>query len=297
MTLIQKPTLLSNANDIIKHAFDNKYAIAHININNLEWTKTILEAAEETRTPVILGVSEGAAKYMGGYKTVCEMVNNLIEYMNITVPIVLHLDHGTYDGAFKALDAGFSSVMFDGSHLPFDENLNKSKEILIYAKKFAASVELETGTIGGEEDGVIGQGELADPIECKQLVDLGGVTMLAAGFGNIHGLYPENWKGLDFDCLKKIYEATNVPLVLHGGSGIPDDQVQKAISLGVSKINVNTECQLAFAKATREYILKNADLDYVKKGYDPRKLLKPGFTAIKEMCISKFKLFGSLGKA
>ncbi|WP_033159967.1 class II fructose-1,6-bisphosphate aldolase [Mycoplasmoides alvi] len=286
-----------NANGIIRDAHKNSYAIAHININNLEWTKAVLEAAQETRTPVILGVSEGAAKYMGGYCTVSSMLNNLMKFMKIDIPVVLHLDHGTYEGAFKALDAGFSSVMFDGSHLPFIDNLEKSKKILEYAKSFSASVELETGTIGGEEDGVIGRGELADPSECKQLVDLGNVTMLAAGFGNIHGLYPKNWEGLNFNCLETIHTITNTPLVLHGGSGIPEDQIKQAISLGISKINVNTECQLAFAEATRKYILDNKDLNYDKKGYDPRKLLKPGFDAIKEMCISKFKLFGSIGKA
>ncbi|WP_036448542.1 class II fructose-1,6-bisphosphate aldolase [Mycoplasmoides pirum] len=297
MTLLQHSTRLVNANSIIEKAHKEKYAIAHININNLEWTKSVLEAAQETKTPVILGVSEGAVKYMGGYKLIHCLVSSLLDSMDITIPVVLHLDHGSYDGTFKALDAGFTSVMFDGSHLPFNENLEKSQKVVEYAIKHNASVELETGTIGGEEDGVIGQGELADPEECKKLVDLKNVTMLAAGFGNIHGLYPENWKGLDFECLKNIHEVTNTPLVLHGGSGIPNEQVEKAISLGISKVNVNTECQLAFAEATRKYIMDNKDLDYAKKGYDPRKLLKPGCEAIKKTCIEKFTLFKSIGKA
>ncbi len=295
--MIQQFNRLVNAKEIVRKAHEGKYAVAHININNLEWAQSVLKAAQETKTPVILGVSEGAAKYMGGYKTVSAMVINLLEALDVTVPVVLHLDHGTYEGAFKALDAGFSSVMFDGSHLPFEENLEKSRKVLEHAAKFDASVELETGTIGGEEDGVMGQGELADPKECERLIALGGVTMLAAGFGNIHGIYPDNWKGLDFECLAKIHAAAKTPLVLHGGSGIPDAQVERAISLGVSKINVNTECQLAFARATREYVKADKDIDYAKKGYDPRKLLKPGCEAIKKTCVDKFTLFKSLGKA
>lgn len=297
MTLIQNLNRLVNAKEMIQKAFNENYAIAHININNLEWTKAVLEAAQETNTPVILGVSEGAGKYMGGYKTIHAMVINLMEYMNITIPVALHLDHGSFDGVFHALDAGFTSAMFDGSHLPFAENLEKSKKVIEYAQRVNASIEVETGTIGGEEDGVIGQGELANPDECKKLVNLGGVTMLAAGFGNIHGIYPNNWTGLNFELLKKIREITNIALVLHGGSGIPDEQIKKAILSGINKVNVNTECQLAFQEATRKYIIENKDIDYDKKGFDPRKLLKPGYDAIKSKCIEKFTLFGCLGKA
>lgn len=297
MTLAQLPNRLSNAKAMVGKAFKENYAIPHININNLEWIKAALLAAEETKTPLILGVSEGAAKYMCGYKTVYEMVVNAMEYLDIKVPVALHLDHGSFEATFKALDAGFTSVMFDGSHLLFEENLEKSKAVVEYANKFNASVELEVGTIGGEEDGVIGSGQLADPNECVKLIEIGGVTLLAAGFGNIHGIYPPNWAGLNFDRLKEIREVTKMPLVLHGGSGIPDEQVKKAISLGINKVNVNTECQLAFAEATRKYIEAKKDLEYDKKGFDPRKLLKPGFEGIKEKCIEKFKLFGALGKA
>lgn len=288
---------LVNVNDMIQKAVEGKYAIAHINTNNLEWTTAILEAAQETNSPVIIGVSEGAAKYQNGFKNVFDMVNNTMEYLNITVPVALHLDHGSYEGAKKALEAGFSSVMFDGSHYELSENLTKTKEIVELAKKYNASVEAEVGTIGGEEDGVIGQGEVADPKECKMIADL-NVSILAAGIGNIHGLYPKNWKGLDFKVLAEIKDTIpSTGLVLHGGTGIPADQIRKAISLGVVKINVNTECQIAFAQATRKYIQEKKDLDEKKKGFDPRKLLKPGKEAIKAMVIEKMTLFGSLGKA
>lgn len=298
MALIERPHIrLANAFDIIKKAQAQKYAVPHVNINNLEWTKAVLSAAEESKTPVILGVSEGAAKYMGGFDTVFGMVSGLVEYLQTTVPVVLHLDHGTKEGAFKALEAGFTSVMFDGSHLPFAANKEASLAVLERAREVGASVELETGTIGGEEDGVVGRGELADPAECVELYKLPGVTMLAAGFGNIHGIYPDNWQGLAFDRLEEIAQATNAPLVLHGGSGIPDEQVQRAIALGVCKVNVNTECQLAFAEATRKYIEAGSDLDLHKKGFDPRKLLKPGYEAIKAKCLEKFALFGALNKA
>lgn len=290
-------TRLVNVKDMVNKARENGYAIAHINTNNLEWTKAILDAAQSTNSPVIIGVSEGAAKYQGGFKTVASIVSNLMDYMDITVPVALHLDHGSYEGAIKALESGFSSVMFDGSHLNFDENITKTKEIIEIAKKYNASVEAEVGSIGGEEDGVIGEGELACPNQCKEMASL-DIQMLAAGIGNIHGLYPSNWKGLNFDVLSKIAESTNkMPLVLHGGTGINDEMIKKAISLGISKINVNTECQIAFAKATREYIQSGADLDTVKKGFDPRKLLKPGYEAIKNTVIEKMRLFGSLGKA
>lgn len=285
-----------NMNAIAEKAKKGKYAIAHINTNNLEWAKAILEVAQETKTPIIIGVSEGAAKYQCGYKTVYNMINSMMEYMNITVPVVLHLDHGSYEGAFKAIDAGFSSVMFDGSHYSFEENYKKTQEILAYAKKHNVSVEAEVGSIGGEEDGVIGEGEIADPQQCKKMADL-GITVLAAGCGNIHGLYPENWKGLNFKVLDDISKTANIGIVLHGGSGIPNDQITKAISLGITKINVNTECQLAYAAATRKYIEAKGDLDTVKKGYDPRKLIKPGFQAIKDTILEKIQLFGSIGKA
>lgn len=288
---------LVNVNGMIQKAIEGKYAIAHINTNNLEWTTAILEAAQETNSPVIIGVSEGAAKYQNGFKNVYDMVTNTMEYLNITVPVALHLDHGSYEGAKKALEAGFSSVMFDGSHYKLEENIAKTKEIVELAKKYNASVEAEVGTIGGEEDGVIGQGEVADPKECKLISDL-NVSILAAGIGNIHGLYPKNWKGLNFDVLAEIKDTIpTTGLVLHGGTGIPANQIKKAISLGVVKINVNTECQIAFAEATRKYIQEKKDLDEKKKGYDPRKLLKPGKEAIKNMVIEKMKLFGSLGKA
>ncbi|WP_027119779.1 class II fructose-1,6-bisphosphate aldolase [[Mycoplasma] testudinis] len=290
-------TRLQNTKAMIEKAFKNNYAVPHININNLEWIKAALTAAQETKTPLILGVSEGAAKYMGGYKIAFHMVDDLMETLDITVPVALHLDHGSFDATFKAMDAGFTSVMFDGSHLPFEENFAKSKEVIANALKHNVSVEVEVGTIGGEEDGVIGSGELADPKDCIKLLSLGNITMLAAGFGNIHGIYPANWKGLNFERLQEIRKVTNMPLVLHGGSGIPNEQIQKAVNLGINKVNVNTECQLAFAEATRKYIEEKKDLDLHKKGYDPRKLLKPGTDAIKAMCIEKFTLFGAVGKA
>ncbi|EGZ31674.1 class II fructose-1,6-bisphosphate aldolase [Malacoplasma iowae] len=287
---------LVNVTEMTKKARANKYAIAHINTNNLEWLKAILDAANSTNSPIIVGVSEGAAKYQCGFKNIVDMTNNLMEYMDIKVPVALHLDHGSYEGAVEALKAGFTSVMFDGSHFPFEENLAKTKEIIELAKKYGASVEAEVGTIGGEEDGVIGAGEVANPEECQKIAEL-DIQMLAAGIGNIHGLYPENWKGLSFDTLKEISSKVSKPLVLHGGTGIPEDQIKKAISLGISKINVNTECQVAFAEATRKYIEDKKDLDTKAKGFDPRKLLKPGTEAIKKTIIEKLTLFGSLGKA
>ena len=272
-----------------------KYAVGHFNINNLEWTKAVLLTAEELRSPVILGVSEGAGKYMCGFKTVADMVKAMVDSLGITVPVALHLDHGSYEGAKKCIEAGFSSVMFDGSHYPIEENIEKTKELVAICKEKGLSLEAEVGAIGGEEDGVIGGGEVADPNECKMIADL-GVSMLAAGIGNIHGKYPANWAGLNFDVLAKISEITDpMPLVLHGGTGIPADMIKKAISLGFSKINVNTECQLAFADATRKYIEAGKDLE--GKGFDPRKLLAPGAEAIKDMVITKIKLFGSEGKA
>jgi fructose-bisphosphate aldolase class II len=272
-----------------------KYAVGQFNINNLEWTKAILLTAEELKSPVILGVSEGAGKYMCGYKTVVGMVKGMIEELGITVPVALHLDHGSYEGAKKCIEAGFSSVMFDGSHYPIEENIAKTKELVAVCNELGLSLEAEVGAIGGEEDGVVGSGEVADPKECKMIADL-GVTMLAAGIGNIHGKYPENWAGLSFDTLDDIQKLTgDMPLVLHGGTGIPADMIQKAISLGVSKINVNTECQLAFAAATREYVEAGKDLQ--GKGFDPRKLLAPGFEAIKATVKEKMELFGSIGKA
>ncbi len=297
MFLKKKNTNLVNLIEMTKNAHDNKYAIPHININNLEWIGASLDAAQESKSPIILGVSEGAAKYQFGFKTIVDMVNNIIDYKNITVPVALHLDHGSFEGAKQALEAGFSSVMFDGSHYPIEENISKTKEILKLSKKYNASVEAEVGSIGGEEDGVVGAGELADPQECKQIADL-GVAILAAGIGNIHGLYPKNWKGLSLDILTEINKVTEgTPLVLHGGTGIPEAQIKKAISLGISKINVNTECQIAFAKATRKYIESKKDLDNAKKGFDPRKLLKPGTEAIKQTVIEKMALFGSKNKA
>ena len=280
---------------MLEKAHAGHYAVGQFNINNLEWTKMILLAAQETNSPVILGVSEGAGKYMTGYKTVADMVKAMIDEMGITVPVALHLDHGSYEGAKKCIEAGFSSVMFDGSHYPFEENVEKSKEIIALAHSQGISVECEVGAIGGEEDGVIGGGEVADPEECAKIAAL-GVDMLAAGIGNIHGKYPENWKGLNFDVLAEIQAKTNgKPLVLHGGSGIPTDMIKKAISLGVSKINVNTECQLVFADATRKYIEAGKDLE--GKGFDPRKLLAPGCNAIKELVIDKIKEFGSDNQA
>ena len=287
--------MLVSAKEMLNKAKAGHYAVGQFNINNLEWTKSILLAAEETRSPVILGVSEGAGKYMTGYKTVVGMVNGMLEELNISVPVALHLDHGSDEGCYKCIEAGFSSIMFDGSHYPIEENVEKTKELVKVAKGKGMSVEAEVGSIGGEEDGVIGKGECADPEECKAVADL-GVTMLAAGIGNIHGKYPENWEGLSFDTLDAIQQLTgDMPLVLHGGTGIPDDMIKKAISLGVAKINVNTECQLAFADATRKYIEAGKDLE--GKGFDPRKLLAPGAEAIKDMVITKIKLFGSVGKA
>jgi fructose-bisphosphate aldolase class II len=287
--------MLVSAKEMLNKARDGKYAVGQFNINNLEWTKAILLTAQENNSPVILGVSEGAGKYMGGYSTVVGMVNGLIKELKITVPVSLHIDHGSYEGALKVIEAGFSSVMFDGSHYPIDENIEKTKEIIKIATEKGISVEAEVGSIGGEEDGVVGAGEIADASECKLIADL-GVTMLAAGIGNIHGKYPANWKGLDFEALAKIKAATgNVPLVLHGGTGIPAEMIQEAISLGVAKINVNTELQLTFAEATRKYIEAGKDLQ--GKGFDPRKLLAPGFEAIKTAVKEKMELFGSVNKA
>ncbi len=286
---------LVNAKEMVQKAKEGHYAVGAFNINNLEWTKAILLAAEETKSPVMLGVSEGANKYMTGYKVVASMVKAMVETLNITVPVALHLDHGTYEGAKAALAAGYTSVMFDGSHYPFEENVEKTVEIVELAKKYNASVEAEVGSIGGEEDGVVGMGEFADPEECKKIASL-GIDMLAAGIGNIHGVYPENWPGLNFDVLEQIKEkCPGMPLVLHGGTGIPEDMIKEAISLGVCKINVNTECQLAFAAATRKYIEEGKD--QVKKGFDPRKLLAPGTEAIKELVKQKMTVFGSVGKA
>ena len=287
--------MLVSAKEMLNKAREGKYAVGQFNINNLEWTKAILLTAQENNSPVILGVSEGAGKYMGGYKTIVGMVNGMLEELNITVPVALHLDHGSYEGALKVIEAGFSSVMFDGSHYSIEENIAKTKEIVEIAHSKGISVEAEVGSIGGEEDGVVGTGEVADPNECKLIADL-GVDMLAAGIGNIHGQYPENWAGLNFDALEAINKATgDMPLVLHGGTGIPAEMIQKAISLGVSKINVNTECQLSFAAATREYIEAGKDLQ--GKGFDPRKLLAPGFEAIKATVKEKMELFGSINKA
>lgn len=287
--------MLVSAKKMLQDAVKGNYAVGHFNINNLEWTKAILLTAQENNSPVILGVSEGAGKYMCGYKTVTEMVKAMIEELKITVPVALHLDHGTYEGAQKALAAGFSSIMFDGSHYPIEENLEKTKEIVAICHEKGVSVEAEVGSIGGEEDGVIGAGEIADPNECKKIADL-GIDFLAAGIGNIHGKYPANWKGLDFDALAKIKELIgDMPLVLHGGTGIPEDMIKKAISLGVAKINVNTECQLSFADATRKYIEAGKDLE--GKGFDPRKLLAPGFDAIKATVKEKMEMFGSVGRA
>lgn len=280
---------------MLQKAKAGKYAVGQFNINNLEWTKAILQTAEELKSPVILGVSEGAGKYMCGYKTVVGMVNGMLEGLNITVPVALHLDHGSYGAAKECIEAGFSSIMFDGSHYAIEENIEKTKELVELTNKLGISLEAEVGAIGGEEDGVIGSGEVADPNECKMIADL-GVTMLAAGIGNIHGKYPANWAGLSFDTLAEIQKLTGtMPLVLHGGTGIPDDMIKKAISLGVSKINVNTECQLVFADATRKYIEAGKDLE--GKGFDPRKLLAPGVEAIKAKVKEKIELFGSNGKA
>lgn len=287
--------MLVSATEMLNKAKAGHYAVGQFNINNLEWTKMVLQAAQENNSPVILGVSEGAGKYMTGFKTVAAMVSAMIDEMKITVPVALHLDHGTYEGAKKCIAAGFSSVMFDGSHYGIEENIQKTREIIELAHSLGISVEAEVGAIGGEEDGVIGGGEVADPDECKMIADL-GVDMLAAGIGNIHGVYPANWKGLNFEVLAAIQEKTGtMPLVLHGGTGIPDDMIKKAIDLGVSKINVNTECQLVFAEATRQYI--EAGKDKQGKGFDPRKLLAPGAAAIKDKVTEKMILFGSVGKA
>lgn len=287
--------MLVSVKEMLNKARDGKYAVGQFNINNLEWTKAVLLTAQELNSPVILGVSEGAGKYMAGYKTVVGMVNGMMEEQKITVPVALHLDHGSYDGCLKCIEAGFSSVMFDGSHYPIDENIDKTKALVKICADKGLSLEAEVGAIGGEEDGVVGNGEIADPNECKQIADL-GVTMLAAGIGNIHGKYPESWKGLSFDTLAEIKNLVgDMPLVLHGGTGIPEDMIKKAISLGVAKINVNTECQLSFADATRKYIEERKDLK--GKGFDPRKLLAPGFEAIKATVKEKMELFGSINKA
>ncbi|MBC8062024.1 MAG: class II fructose-1,6-bisphosphate aldolase [Clostridiaceae bacterium] len=287
--------MLVSVKEMLNKAREGKYAVGQFNINNLEWTKAILLSAQENNSPVILGVSEGAGKYMGGYNTVVGMVNGLLKDLKITVPVALHLDHGSYEGSLQVIEAGFSSVMFDGSHYSIEENIAKTKEIVRIAGEKGLSVEAEVGSIGGEEDGVVGGGEVADPAECKLVADL-GVTILAAGIGNIHGKYPANWKGLNFEVLAAIKALTgDVPLVLHGGTGIPEDMIKKAISLGVAKINVNTECQLVFAAATRKYI--EAGKDLTGKGFDPRKLLGPGFEAIKATVTEKIVLFGSVNKA
>ena len=287
--------MLVSAKEMLNKARDGKYAVGQFNINNLEWTKAILLTAEECNSPVILGVSEGAGKYMCGYSTIVGMVKGMIENLHITVPVALHLDHGTFEGAKACINAGFSSIMFDGSHYPIEENIAKTTALVNTCDILGISLEAEVGSIGGEEDGVIGMGECADPKECKMVADL-GVTMLAAGIGNIHGKYPANWPGLSFDTLAKIKaEVGDMPLVLHGGTGIPDDMIKKAISLGVAKINVNTECQLVFQEATRKYIEEGKDLQ--GKGFDPRKLLAPGTEAIKAKVKEKMELFGSVGKA
>ena len=287
--------MLVSATEMLKKAKAGHYAVGHFNINNLEWTKAILLTAQELNSPVILGVSEGAGKYMTGFDTVAAMVKAMDKSLGITVPVALHLDHGTYDGCYKCIKAGFTSIMFDGSHYDIDENIAKTKELVAVAHAMGMSIEAEVGSIGGEEDGVIGMGECADPNECKQIADL-GVDMLAAGIGNINGKYPANWKGLSFETLDAIQQKTGVmPLVLHGGTGIPAEMVKKAITLGVAKVNVNTECQLAFQEATRKYIEAGKDLE--GKGFDPRKLLNPGFEAIKATVKEKMELFGSVGKA
>lgn len=287
--------MLVSAKEMLDKAKAGHYAVGQFNINNLEWTKAVLLTAQELNSPVILGVSEGAGKYMTGYKTVAAMVKAMIEELGITVPVALHLDHGSYEGCLKCVEAGFSSIMFDGSHYAIDENVAKTTELVALAHSKGMSIEAEVGSIGGEEDGVIGMGECADPKECKAIADL-GVDMLAAGIGNIHGKYPANWAGLSFETLDAIQQLTgDMPLVLHGGTGIPDDMIKKAISLGVAKINVNTECQLVFAEATRKYVEAGKDLE--GKGFDPRKLLAPGFDAIKAKVKEKMELFGSVGQA
>lgn len=287
--------MLVSAKEMLDKAYSENYAVGQFNINNLEWTRAILETAQELNSPVILGVSEGAGRYMVGFKTVVKMVEGMVEELDITVPVAIHLDHGTYEGAKKAIEAGFTSVMFDGSSYPIEENIEKTKEIVEIAHGKKISVEAEVGAIGGEEDGVVGGGEIADPKECKMIADL-GIDFLAAGIGNIHGVYPENWKGLDFEALENIKaEVGEMPLVLHGGTGIPADMIKRAIELGVSKINVNTECQIEFAKETRKYI--EDGLDKVGKGFDPRKLLKPGTEGIKRVVKDKMELFGSVNRA
>ncbi|WP_318709126.1 class II fructose-1,6-bisphosphate aldolase [Candidatus Acetatifactor stercoripullorum] len=287
--------MLVSATEMLKKAKAGHYAVGQFNINNLEWTKSILLTAKECRSPVILGVSEGAGKYMGGYHVVVGMVNGMLKDLDIDVPVALHLDHGSFEGCYKCIEAGFSSIMFDGSHYPIEENVEKTKELVAAAHGKGVSIEAEVGSIGGEEDGVVGMGECADPNECKAIADL-GVDFLAAGIGNIHGKYPENWKGLSFETLDAVQQLTGeLPLVLHGGTGIPEDMIKKAISLGVAKINVNTECQLSFAEATRKYIEEGKDKQ--GKGYDPRKLLAPGAEAIKATVKEKMELFGSVGKA
>ena len=287
--------MLVSAKEMLDKAREGKYAVGQFNINNLEWTKSVLLTAEELKSPVILGVSEGAGKYMTGFKTVSAMVKAMMEELNITVPVALHLDHGSYEGCYKCIKAGFTSIMFDGSHYPIEENIEKTKELVKIAHNMGLSLEAEVGSIGGEEDGVVGLGECADPNECKAIADL-GIDFLAAGIGNIHGKYPETWPGLRFDVLENVKAAVgDMPLVLHGGTGIPEDMIKKAISLGVAKINVNTECQLTFAAATREYI--EAGKDKSGKGFDPRKLLAPGADAIKATVKEKMELFGSVGKA
>ena len=287
--------MLVSAKEMLIKAKEGHYAVGQFNINNLEWTKAVLQTAQEQNSPVILGVSEGAGKYMCGFKTVADMVKAMIDELKITVPVALHLDHGSYEGCYKCIEAGFSSIMFDGSHYPIEENVAKTQELVKVCAEKGMSLEAEVGSIGGEEDGVVGMGECADPNECKMIADL-GVNMLAAGIGNIHGKYPENWKGLSFETLAAVSEKVGkMPLVLHGGTGIPADMIKKAIDLGVSKINVNTECQLAFAAATREYVEAGKDLQ--GKGFDPRKLLAPGVEAIKATVKEKMELFGSVGKA
>ena len=287
--------MLVSAKEMLEKARAGKYAVGQFNINNLEWTKSILLTAQELNSPVILGVSEGAGKYMTGFKTVAAMVSAMIDELNITIPVALHLDHGTYEGCYKCIKAGFSSIMFDGSHYPIEENIEKTKELVKIAHAMGLSLEAEVGSIGGEEDGVVGMGECADPNECKAIADL-GIDFLAAGIGNIHGKYPANWQGLNFEVLENVKkEVGDMPLVLHGGTGIPADMIKKAIRLGVAKINVNTECQLSFAAATREYIEAGKDLQ--GKGFDPRKLLAPGAEAIKATVKEKMELFGSVGKA
>ena len=287
--------MLTSATEMLRKARDGKYAVGQFNINNLEWTKAILLTAQELKSPVILGVSEGVGKYMTGFETVAAMVAAMDKSLGITVPVALHLDHGSYEGCYKCIKAGFTSIMFDGSHFPIDENVSKTTELVNVAHNLGLSIEAEVGAIGGEEDGVIGKGECADPKECKMIADL-GVDFLAAGIGNIHGVYPSNWEGLSFDTLEAINKTVGeMPLVLHGGTGIPDDMIKKAISLGVAKINVNTECQLVFAEATRGYV--EAGKDQQGKGFDPRKLLAPGFEAIKAKVKEKMELFGSVNKA